>query len=126
MILSAFGYGSGRSNTALTMLKIAVLAPIPSASVITATEENAGFLMSCRSARRRLLIPKGNHWIDTSGATSRSEARRCCDDGKDCAHSKINRGIERVHLEQDVLQGTGREHAEKQCCSTSTKNESNH
>src|SRR2546429_8038734 len=106
------------------MKNIAVLAPTPSASVTTATAENAGLLMSCRSAKRRLLITKSNHWIDTGGATSRSEARCRCDDGKNCAHSKINRGIERVHLKQDVLQGTGREHAEKQCCSTSTKNES--
>jgi hypothetical protein len=40
-----FGFlkGSGRNNTALTRLTIAVLAPIPSASATTAIAVNAGF-----------------------------------------------------------------------------------
>jgi hypothetical protein len=34
--------GNDRNSTAFTRLKIAVFAPIPSASVITATEANPG------------------------------------------------------------------------------------
>jgi hypothetical protein len=47
---SAFGYGSGRSNTAFTTLKIAVLAPIPKPSVISAVMAKAGLLRSVRRA----------------------------------------------------------------------------
>ncbi len=39
---SGSGYGSGRSRIPLTRLKIAVLAPMPSASVRTATAEKPG------------------------------------------------------------------------------------
>jgi len=37
-----------RSNTALTTLKMAVFAPIPNASVITAMMEKTGFFASMR------------------------------------------------------------------------------
>jgi hypothetical protein len=40
--------GSDRSNTVFTRLKIAVFAPMPSASVNTATNENPG---RCNNAR---------------------------------------------------------------------------
>ncbi len=43
-------YGSGRSITAFTTLKIAVLAPMPSASVMRAVIANPGLL-------RRVRIP---------------------------------------------------------------------
>ena len=39
---SECGYGSGRSSVALTVLKIAVVAPTPIASVATAASVNAG------------------------------------------------------------------------------------
>ena len=44
------GKGSGRSSVALTVLKIAVVAPMPIASVTIATDENVGVLRNCRSA----------------------------------------------------------------------------
>jgi hypothetical protein len=44
-----FENGSGRSITALTTLKIAVLAPTPRASVIAATSVNPGLLRSDRA-----------------------------------------------------------------------------
>ena len=47
---SGSGYGSGRSKTAFTTEKMAVLAPMPSASVSTATVVKPGFLRSMRSA----------------------------------------------------------------------------
>ena len=49
-ILSASGYGRGRSSTALTTVKMAVLAPIPSASVSTATAVNPGLFSIVRTA----------------------------------------------------------------------------
>ena len=50
---SGSGYASGRSITPLTTLKIAVIAPTPSAMVRTATAVNAGLRRSARSAKRR-------------------------------------------------------------------------
>jgi hypothetical protein len=47
---SLSGYGSGRSNTALTTLKTAVVAPIPSASVTTAAVANPGLRARPRAA----------------------------------------------------------------------------
>jgi hypothetical protein len=47
---SASVYGSGRSSTALTTLKMAVLAPMPRARVRTATIANPGARTSVRVA----------------------------------------------------------------------------
>lgn len=47
---SAPGYGSACSSTALTTLKIAVVAPIPSASVSTVTAVNDGVFLRFRNA----------------------------------------------------------------------------
>jgi hypothetical protein len=47
---SGSGYGSGFSKTAFTTVKMAVLAPMPSASVRTATAVKPGFLRSVRNA----------------------------------------------------------------------------
>jgi hypothetical protein len=47
---SGFWYGSGRNRTALVTLKIAVLAPILRASVITAVVENIGLFRRVRHA----------------------------------------------------------------------------
>ena len=44
------GYGSGRSNTPSSTVKIAVVAPMPSASVITTTALNPGVFRSVRTA----------------------------------------------------------------------------
>src|SRR5438552_10429231 len=52
-------YASGRSSTALTTLKMAVLAPTPSAIVRTAVMVNAGFLRSVRAAKDRSLANIG-------------------------------------------------------------------
>ena len=63
---------------------------------------------------------------DRRGTASRSEARRCGDHREDCRYCKVNGRIERVHFEQDVLQGRGGENAKKQCGPTRSKNESDH
>src|SRR5205807_9694090 len=54
-IFSACGYGKGRNSTASTMLKIAVFAPMPNASVSTATAVKPGFFSNWRKAKRRSL-----------------------------------------------------------------------
>ncbi len=48
-------YGSGRSKAALSTLKIAALAPIPSAMVATAVTVKLGFFRSVRAAYPRSL-----------------------------------------------------------------------
>jgi hypothetical protein len=50
---SGWAYGSGRSNTASTKLKIAVFAPMPSASTATAMEKKPGLCRICRQVDRK-------------------------------------------------------------------------
>jgi hypothetical protein len=62
MMRSAAEYGSGRSKTPYTTLKIAVVAPIASASVNTMMAVTPGFLPSPRAAHRKsrqnpLMLP---------------------------------------------------------------------
>ena len=52
---SASGNGSGRSNTLRTTVKIAVLAPMPSAIVIRATAANAGRLRETSHCKADVL-----------------------------------------------------------------------
>src|SRR5437016_3778112 len=125
MIRAASGYGSGRSRTALTMLKIAVFAPMPSARVRIATAANAGFLVNCRSARRKLFIAKRNHWIDTSGAARRNKTGSCGDCGQQRRDRKINGRVERVDLEQNIFERRGGDDAEKQCDAARAQDKAN-
>src|SRR5580658_4517203 len=53
---SEYRYGGGRRRTASAMLKIAVLAPIPSARMETAAARNQGCLESHRRADRRSRV----------------------------------------------------------------------
>src|SRR6476620_5474655 len=68
---SGDGNGSGFNNTALTTLKMAVFAPIPSASVSTAIKVNPGDLRSWRRANVTSFISFGAkrlNYIDARGA----------------------------------------------------------
>src|SRR5437762_13824155 len=96
------------------MLKIAVFAPIPSARVMIATAENAGFLISCRKASRRLLITKCDHWIDASGAARRNETGSCRHGGQQSRDRKIDRWVERVDFEQNIFQRRRRDHPKQE------------
>src|SRR5207302_1029835 len=122
MMRSASGYGRGRIKTALTMLNMAVFAPIPSARVTIATAANPGFLISCRRARRKLLIAKGNHWIDAGGAARWNKTGSGRDRRKQRGDREINCRIERVDLEQNVFQRRRCDNAEQQCDAASAKN----
>src|SRR5713101_823804 len=104
------------------MLNMAVFAPIPSASVRMATAENAGFLINCRNASRRLLITKCDHWIDPGCATSRDETGRGRDRGQQGRDCEINRRIKRVDLEEDIFQSRRRDDSEEQRDAARAKN----
>src|ERR1700722_1140065 len=59
-IRSASGNGNARNNTPLTTLKIAVVAPIPNASVNATIKLNRKFVLNCRTANPkscRITIP---------------------------------------------------------------------
>src|SRR5262249_50832035 len=65
------------SRVASTTLKIAVVAPMPNAIVITAINANAGALRSCRRANLKSFIsfaPEGLDWIDFRSASRRDIA----------------------------------------------------
>src|ERR1044071_7052351 len=77
-------YGKRSRKTALTTVKMALLTPIPSASVRTATNVKPGDFKSCRKAKRRSFIvslhvtrhffsfgAKGYDGIDSRGAAGR-------------------------------------------------------
>src|SRR5256884_2751460 len=76
---SAAGKGNGRSSTALTTLKIAVFAPMPSASVSTATMVKPGFFSNWRKANFKSFITQCLHRIDFGRLPSREIA---CDHGR--------------------------------------------
>src|SRR5881394_3695611 len=68
--------GGGRRTTALITLKIAVLAPMPRASVSTATAVKPGFFSNWRKANLRSFITQRLHWIDTRCPQGRDQTRR--------------------------------------------------
>src|SRR5437762_2187371 len=73
--------GSPLRNRSLTNEKIAVLSPIPSASVTTAMKVNAGDSRSLRKAKRRsfmqvLFGAQRLNWIDQCGAAGGQQARK--------------------------------------------------
>src|SRR5947199_3401843 len=101
MILSASGYGSGRSRTAFTMLKIAVFAPIPSASVRTATRVNPGDLRTWRRANFRSFISFGAERycrIDATRATCWDEAGNQRHDAHDHRNAQQSGEMKRGHV----------------------------
>src|SRR5438309_6831071 len=66
--------GRPRRNRSLIKLKIAVFSPMPSASVRTAMQVNAGDLRSWRSANFTSVILFGSqrgNWVDVCGAACR-------------------------------------------------------
>src|SRR5437773_2614443 len=69
-------YGSGRSSTASMTLKMEVFAPMPSASVSTATVVKPGFFSSWRKANFKSFISQRLHWIDVRRATAGSLRQR--------------------------------------------------
>src|SRR5215469_5722840 len=89
---SGWWNGSGLSSTALTTLNIAVVTPMPSAIVTTATVANPGLLLSLRSAYRKSWV---NEFIVV-------------------APSLVSQRYHRIHLRRpprgDVTSGQGYQH----------------
>ena len=103
---SGFGYGSGRINSALTTEKIAVFAPMPSASVRAATMVNAGLRNSPRIANRRSC--SNIHVVSRVVIYGTSRSRRQCADAlrrSTVRGDRIDVGREREEFAGD---GSGR------------------
>src|SRR5438445_8764376 len=73
---SGSGYGSAFSNTVLMTVKMAVFAPMPSASVSTATAVKPGFFSNWRKANLRSFITQCLHRIDLGRAPRRQPTRQ--------------------------------------------------
>src|SRR5438132_14002315 len=128
--------GRPRKNRSLIRLKIAVFNPIPSASVSNASKVNPGDLSNCRRAKRRSvikldrsvmdfetasLVSQCDHWIDLRSTARWNETRRRRDESEHSCNREINEWIERVDLEENVLQSSSGENSEKQCGATGAK-----
>src|SRR5690348_7587544 len=83
------GYGSGLSRTALTTLKMAVFAPMPSASVSTATAVKPGCFNNWRMANLRSFITQRLHRIDFRGPARRQPAGEQCDGYQEQGDRKV-------------------------------------
>src|SRR6266705_2022120 len=121
--------GSPLRKRSLISEKIAVFAPIPSASVRTAIKVNTGDLRSWRSANPRSFISlsaKCLNRVDTRRAARRNEARGRGDDREEPRDSKINERIERVHFEEDILQSGSGENSEEQRGRARAENKPDH
>src|SRR5207244_11449907 len=70
------------------------------------------------------LVSQCNHWIDLGGAACRNEARRRGDESEHSCNREINNWIERVDLEEDVLQCSSGDNSEKQRGATGAKDKS--
>src|SRR6266576_6759642 len=96
--------GNERSSRVLMTLKMAVLAPNPSASVSTATAVNPGFFSSWRKANLRSFITQSLHRIDLCSASSGNPRReQPCEDENPGSGEKYNR-IGRIHFKEHLLQ----------------------
>src|SRR4029450_3232537 len=93
-------------STPRTSVKMAALAPMPSASVLTTTNVNPGDLRSWRKANLRSFISLSAsrlNRVDTCGAPRRNETRRGRDQCQHSCNCEIDRRIEHVDFEKDVL-----------------------
>src|SRR5262249_47278856 len=98
-----FLYCGDFRSTALTTLKIAVLSPMPRASVRTATAVNPGDFRSCRRANFRSVMSFSSesfNGIDMCGATCRNlTCRKSNERQQDCGRGKGKR-VSRRHAEK--------------------------
>src|SRR6476659_8299523 len=102
---SASGKGNGRSSTPSTTEKIAVFAPIPSASVKTATRVNAGDLRSWRKASFRSFMSfsaESVHWIDARSSPCRNHAGAQGHEAKQGDAGGKTRYVERTDFKQQA------------------------
>src|SRR6185503_5769896 len=107
---------------ALTKLKIAVLPPMPSASVSTAMAVKPGFFSSWRKANFRSFITQRLHWIDACGTAGGNETGQQGDEQQDDANRCQQEGIVRGQTEElageQAIGGKGNDQPNRQsdCC----------
>src|SRR5438034_4206076 len=126
--------GRPRRKRSLIKLKIAVFSPMPSASVITAINVNAGDCRSLRNAKRKsliindasgLFVTKSSDRIDARRAARGNETRRRGHEREQSRDGKINGWIERVDLEQNIFQRTCGQDSKQQRRATCAKSKTN-
>src|SRR5438445_12992671 len=100
-IRSGSRYGSAFSNTALTTLKMAVFAPIPSARVSTATAVKPGFLSNWRKANFKSFITQRLHGIDFRCTARRQPAGQQGDRSEKYCHAHKCSRVGWFHLEKE-------------------------
>src|SRR5437667_8017502 len=98
--------GGGRSSTALTMLKIAAFAPMPSASVSTATAVKPGFFSSWRKANFKSLITQRLHWINLGRTAGRNPARQKRHSSEQHRYSEQGARVSWLHSEKERPENT--------------------
>src|SRR4030095_6475959 len=112
-------------STPRTSVKMAALAPIPSASVMTTTNVTPGDWRSWRSANLRSFIsfsPQCFDWVDQCRAPSRDETGSGRNQCQQSGDGEINGRIECVDFEENVFEGSARGDSKKQRNSHSAQN----
>src|SRR5438034_2680088 len=105
---SGSGNESGRNKTALTTLKMAVFAPMPSASVSTATAVKPGFFSNWRMANLRSFTQR-LHRIHARGTARGQPAGEQRHEPEQQWCGEIGRQVGRLDVEQKCfhqLRGT--------------------
>src|SRR3954452_18356307 len=97
--------GSGRSSIASITLKIALFAPIPSASVAIAIKVKPGDFSNIRRAYFRSFITQGFHWLNVHRAArgevdgGQRDDEECEQDSDECR--RVGRFDSVKHAAQD-------------------------
>src|SRR5689334_20758484 len=107
---SGSAYGMGRSRTALTTLKIAVVTAMPSARMITAIAVKLGCFNNPRNAHRRsliiesivLLVPERDQRIDARRPSRRQVTRKYAHQHQTDRNADKRRRIRRRNSKQQT------------------------
>src|SRR5262245_55750066 len=74
-----------------------------------------GTIVTAQNRRVPLLLgAQRDHRVHARGAACRHEAGRSCDCREQCSHRGVNKRIERVHLKENVFQGSRCQNTEEQ------------
>src|SRR5205814_3564514 len=120
---SGCGNETPRSTIALTTANCVLAPPMPGARTRMARRQNDFSLKKIRRPSRRswakvsriiwrillagLFGSQRNHWVHASSAPRRHETRNGGNQRYETGHDHINRRIERLHLEEDILERVG-------------------
>src|SRR5436190_20562724 len=107
-ISSGLTGASGRRKTEFQTLNMAVFAPMPRASVSTATAVNPGFFSSWRKANLRSFITQCLHWIDTRRTSRGDVAREKRNSTQESGNARKSDGIKSAKPEEQSGEEPGR------------------